>query len=284
MKIHSISSVIAIPLFIAFGYCVHNIYDDSYSGETWFIIIPIILLAILYTSQHLLNNWWLRKFTPDLDEKIKVWLQNYLPYYNAYNDEEKANFDRRLVLYVETREFKTIGMYEGQTDLTEVPFDLKNILASQGIRLCLGLDDYLIKDMDRVYLYKHPFPSPRYKFLHTAECDIEDGVYIFSIETALSGITNPMNHYNIVLHTYAEAFVQLFTNIHFPVTSANDWNRIILINGISKDKIYTTLGFEEVGVLPVHIVCFFEFPDQYEKLYGENFAQFCKIFNQNPLR
>jgi hypothetical protein len=278
MNIHSLSRVLAFPFIIAVGYYIYKMFDSSFS-DTSFVIIPVVALAIIYTSQAYIDNWWWKRNTPSIDPNIKQWLEKYLPYYNNYPDEKKALFEKRLVLYVETREFKSIG----QDELKDVPFDIKNIIATQGIRLCLGLSDYLIKDMDRIYMYKHPFPSPKFQFLHNVETNIEDGIYIFSTERGLPGIVNPKEYYNIVLHGYAEAFVSLYPELSYPDVKKYGWSKLELIHGFYKNKILEATGFGDLDLLPVHIVFLFEFTDQYQKVFPEEFNQFCLLFNQQLL-
>ncbi len=275
MKIYSLTRLLYLPLILIIGYYLYQMTGSAYSDNSM-VIVPVILLTILYISQAYIDNWWLKKNPPQLDAPMKAWLQKYLPYYNAYDDAQKAAFEKRLVLYVETREFKSIGT----TELKEVPFDIKNIIASQGVRLCLGLDDYLIKDMDRIYLYKHPFPTPRHQHLHNVEIDVEDGLYIFSTELGLPGIIEPAKYYNIVLHGYAEAFVMLHQMISFPDVNKYGWERLELMMEISKEKVLSAIGYPQTDLLIVHIVCFFEFSIAYEKLFPDEYLQFTKIFNQ----
>jgi hypothetical protein len=279
MKIHSLTRLLYLPLMLIIGYYLYQMSTSDYSDHSM-IIVAVVAITILYVSQAYIDNWWLNKNTPNLDEPMKVWLKRYLPYYNTYNASDQAAFDKRLVLYVETREFKSVGT----TQLREVPYDIKNIIASQGVRLCLGLEDYLIKDMDRIYLYKHPFPTPKFNQVHNVEIDVEDGLYIFSTEIGLPGIVDPANYYNIVLHGFAEAFVRLHQVISFPDVNKYGWERLELIMEIGKNKVLTAIGLPQVDLLPVHIVCFFEYTNAYEKLFPEEYRQFTKIFNQQLLK
>lgn len=279
MKIYSITRLLYLPLLFIIGYYLYLMMGSDYEDHSM-IIIAVILITVLYVSQAHIDNWWLKKNTPNLDAPMKSWLEKYSSFYNKLDAERKAQFEKRLVLYVETREFKSVG----STELREVPYDIKCIIASQGIKLCLGLDDYLIKDMDRIYLYKHPFPTPRNKNLHNVEIDVEDGLYIFSTELGLPGIVDTDNHYNIVLHGYAEAFVLLHQLIDFPDVNVLGWDRLELINQVSRKKITAAIGFEIIDLLPVHIVCFFEFTEAYEKLFSSQYHQFVKIFNQDLLK
>lgn len=275
MRIHSISKVIAFPLLLATGYGAYRMFDHNYSDDFPYILIPVVLLTVLYISYGQIDYWWLQKYPIPLDDKIKKWLTDYLPFYNNLDLSNKALFDKRLSLYVEAREFKLIGNKE----LDDVPFDVKNILASQPVRLCLGLEDFLIKDLDRVYLYKHPFPSPRFQFIHTYETDVVDGVVILSLEQAINGIVQPKNHYNITLHAFAEAFIHLHPQYQYPEVESYGWDKINEFSGLKKDLILAICGYDSIDLLPVHIVAYFEFSEEYQRLLPNEFNTFQNIFN-----
>jgi hypothetical protein len=276
MKVHSISQIISVPLIVWLGYALYQMFFNHNGSEL--IILPAILLVVLYISYGYIDYWWMKKNTPEMDEKMKSWFVQNAEFYNKLTDENKRKFEKRMTLYVNAREFKSVGA----TELRDIPFDIKNILGSQGIRLTLGLEDYLIKNLDRIYTYKHPYPTPNKKFLHTVEVDNEDGVLILALDHALPGILNPYYHYNITLHGYVEAFVKMHNEIDWPLLNHYGWQRLELINGIFSDRIVKTLGYDEPNFLFYHIVAFFDFSEQYDKMFTEEYKLFAKIFNQDP--
>ena len=168
----------------------------------------------------------------------------------------------------------------GNKELLDVPFDIKNILATQAVKLSLGLKDYLIKDLDRIYCYKHPFPTPRYEFLHTYEIEAQDGLVILSLEQAIPGITNPDVYYNITLHAFAEAFMLLHNEVRFPDVHEYGWEGIEGLSNFSKELIQATCGYESMDLLPVHIVMYFEFPEAYQNRYPKEYQNFDYIFGR----
>jgi hypothetical protein len=276
MRIYSFSKVLSLPFILSALYFAAGIFGLMGSGETWYIIIPVVALVVIYTFYPQIDYWWLKKYPPVLEQRMKTWFENHLPYYNAYSDAQRGEFDKRICLYVEAREFKSVG----EKELKEVPYDIKCIQASQGVRLCLRLPDYLIKNLDRIYSYKHPFPSPRFQFLHTIEHEIEDGILISSLEHALPGITNPDRYYNIMLHGYAEAFVLLHPNMPWPTNHEDDWQKLELIHPVlSKDNVTKTTGFASLDLMPVHIVAFYEFNNKYKLVFEKEYDIFAKIFN-----
>ena len=277
MKIYSISRLLSLPLILAVGYFLYLLFQPG-SENTVFIFVPVVLLVTLYIFHGQLDFWWLKKNTPELDPKIKAWLKEYLPYYNAYTAAEKQEFEKRLVLYVEARSFQSVGSKE----LRAVPFDIKNIISTQVVRLMLGQEDFLLGDMDRIYLYKHPFPTPNQPFLHTVETDVEDGVLIFSTEQGLPGIVNPSMYYNIILHGYIEAFLSMKSSFQFTQIDQIGWEKLEQIEGINANLIQRTCGTPKIDLRVVNLVAFFEFSEQYLRLFPEAYRECRAITKQNP--
>lgn len=279
MRIYSLSKVLSFPLVVIAGLIILNTFVGYRSEYSIYIFIPVILLVALYIFHGVIDFWWLERNPIPLDDKMKEWFEKYSPYYASLDEDEKVLFGNRLSLYVEGREFKSVGTSE----LKEVPFDIKCIISSQNIMMTAGLNDYLLGDMDRIYLYKHPFPSPRYQFLHTVETHIEDGMILLSTEHALPGITNPKDHYNIALHAYAEAFTKIYPHYDYPTVNHHEWKQVEEIMGLTKDTILKTMGYESCEVLPVHIVMYFMFPKAYEFHFKNEFNAFKAIFNNEAV-
>ena len=275
MKIHSLSKVISFPLIVIAGLIILLTFTGYRSEHSFLIFIPVILLVVIYIFHGVIDHWYLERNPIPLDEEMRSWFVKFAPYYNELEDDEKILFENRLSLYVNGREFKSVGTKE----LKDVPFDIQCIIASQVIKMTRGMSDYLLGDMDRIYLYKHPFPSPVYKFLHTVETHIEDGMILLSSEHALPGIVDPKNHYNITMHAYAEAFVRLHPDLEYPNVSHHEWKDLEEVLHIKKDQLLNTIGFDTCDVMIPHIVAFFDFPQAYQAKFSYEFNAFSKIFN-----
>jgi hypothetical protein len=278
MKIHSFSRLLALPLIVVAGYYLYLLFQPGVNN-TVYIFIPVVLLTLLYVFHGQIDYWWMQNNPPEVDIKIRDWLTTYLPYYNTYSETRRKEFEKRLVLYVEARSFQSVGT----TELRPVPFDLKNIIASQAIRLTIAQKDFLLGDMDRIFLYKHPFPSPKHPFLHTVEVDEEDGVLIFSSEQGLPGIVNPSMYYNIVLHGYIQAYLALHPKLALKEVSAIGWDDLEKIDGINSNLIIKTCGFEDLDLRVVNTVAFFEFSEQYVVLFPKAYDELCGVFGQKPV-
>lgn len=276
MKIHSFSKLLALPLVVATAYFLYLIFEPG-SPHTVYIFIPVLLLTALFVFHGQIDYWWLKRNTPALDQKMKEWLTTYSPYYRQLDADQMKIFEDRLVLYVEGRSFQSVGTKE----LKDVPYDIKIIIASQAVRLLLGQKDFLLGDMDRIFLYKHPFPSPRYPFLHTVETDPEDGVLIFSTEQGLPGIVSPALYYNIVLHGYASSFFDLNPSIRLPEVSAIDWLDLERMEYVNGKNILRTCGYPQLDMRAVNTVLFFEFPEEYRRYFPAAYAELVSVFKQS---
>jgi hypothetical protein len=275
MHIHSISKVLGLPIVLL----TIGILYYTWSSNTQlspYLVVPAILLVFLYVFHGPLDHWWLVRFPVPFEPKLKDWLEKYFLPYQKLDTDHKRKFEYRSSLYLDARLFKSVG-----SELRDVPEDIKLMVAAHGVYMCLALDDYLIGDMDRIFLYKHPFPTPEYPRLHTVETNIEDGVIILSLEQLTNAVLYPDDYYNIGFHAYAEAFVGVNDKILFPDCTYT-WEKIEEISGWNKDTLLTQTGLEELSLLPVHITLFFTKTIQYQKVLPVHYERFCIIFNQRP--
>ena len=275
MRIYSLSKVLSLPLILAAGYIIYYHFTGYNSEYSILIMIPALLLVVLYIFHGQIDFWWLSRNPIPLDPKIKEWFKKHSPYYTNLTESERIQFEHRLNLYVEGREFKSVGTSE----LKDVPYDLKMIIASQAIMLTANHTDFLIGDVDRIYVYKHPFPSPQHKFLHTVETHVEDGIILLTSEYALPGISHQDQFYNIALHAFSEAFMEVHPDYDYPTVHQHGWEGIEKVSGLTKEKILKTSGYETLDLLVVHTVCYFDYTDLYKEQFPIEFQAFQSIYN-----
>jgi hypothetical protein len=173
-------------------------------NDTVWFIIPASFLVLIYLFGPQIDFWWHERHPIPLDSRLKDWLKKYLPYYNDFDDTTKELFEHRLGLYIEGREFKSVG-----SEIRDVPEDIKGCIASIPVRLSLKNEDFLLGDYDRIYVYSHPFPSPKMPFPHTVEIDHEDGLLLFSLEQLLPGILHPNKFFSIGMYAFLDIYFKL---------------------------------------------------------------------------
>ncbi|NNF20340.1 MAG: hypothetical protein HKN67_00220, partial [Saprospiraceae bacterium] len=160
-KIYKFSRVLAAPFILITIYCIYMLFTDRPDQATW-IIAPIVTLTFIYLFQPQIDYWWLKNHPVNLDEEVVKILERTNPVYSRLNEDEKRRFETRLLLYVEAREYIAKG-----TEDKGVPFDIKYALSQLPITMTFKERDFKLDKFDRIVLYKHPFPSPRFQFLHT---------------------------------------------------------------------------------------------------------------------
>ena len=244
MHIHSITKVLALPL-VLMGIVI--LYWGWNSGErlSILIMVPAVLLVVLYVFHGLFDHWWLSKFPIPFDPQLKSWLIKYFKPYGVMDAATQNKFEYRLGLYLNGRLFQSMG-----SEIREVPEDVKCMVAAHGVYMFLGKDDYLIGDIDRIFLYKHPFPSPDFPFLHNVEVNTEDGVIILSMEQLKNAVIDSSNYYNTAYHAYAESFLYTQKNIVYP-DFTDSWLVLENISGWPKELFHKQTG---IGKVRIHYV------------------------------
>lgn len=274
MRIHSLSKVLAIPLGLILLAALYVAFELNVENAWIWLLPPLITITALFVFHGQIDFWWSSRNTPPLDQPIKDWLMKYDAYYQSLDAEQQAHYDKRMVLYMEGRAFQSVGR-----EMHKVPNDIQGIISSVPVRMMLHKEDFLIGDMDRIFLYKHPFPSPRYQFLHTAETDHIDGVIILSMEHAIPGIMNPNEHYNITLHAYAESYLQVYSKHDTSYLDDITWAQLEQIGPFTKDQILQTLGFSDAYVSTVAVHHFFSYPNRFKAVLPEVYEGLRREFN-----
>lgn len=274
MKIYKFSNILALPFAALLLYFISFLLSDTHDLRASWAVIPLIALVLIYLFQPQIDYWWLNKRPVEIDENVLKLIARTNENYRTLSDEWKDEFHKRLLLYVNARSFSAKGMEKD----SDVPYDIKFMIAQIPVFLTLKEKDFLLKGIDRIILYKHAFPSPRYRFLHTAETHNEDGVVLFSLEHAEAAFFHPDQFYNVAWHAFAESYIILRGVNFFPETDDLVWTRIEDISGLDKDKIIKTIGYESFDPLVTVITCFFCYRNRFKEVWPEMYARLNTIF------
>jgi len=189
----------------------------------------------------------------------------------------KQEFDKRLLLFTEGREFIGKGM---ESDNNNVPYDIKMMISQIPVTMTLDRKKTGFKTWERIVLYKHPFPTPMNKFLHTMETHGEDGVVILSLEHVDKALTQKGHHYDVTWHAYAEAFIKDNPKEAYPELSNDIWTSIDQISPQNTQQILGTLGFKTIDPMPVLINLYFNYKETFAKVLPNIKKDFDNIFVQ----
>lgn len=278
MRIHSLSRILSLPIALSILTVLYVSYELEYQNAMIWILFPLVIATAVVIFQGQIDFWWNERNPVPLDPPISDWLKKYDPYYTSLDPNQRQNYDNRLVMYMQGRAFVSVGR-----EHHDVPNDIQAIIASNAVKMLISKKDYLLGDMDRIYLYKHPFPTPRHQFLHTVETDIEDGVFIFSLEHLVPGMINPKEHYNIAMHGFAEAFQRVFPKEDFTYLDQITWDQIEEVGYHSKDKILKTIGFNQTDITTVAINHFFTHPRRFNLMIPAAYERLIRQFGADQL-
>ncbi len=278
MRIHSLSRILSLPIALSILTVLYVSYELEYQNAMIWILFPLVIATAVVIFQGQIDFWWNERNPVPLDPPISDWLKKYDPYYTSLDPNQRQNYDNRLVMYMQGRAFVSVGR-----EHHDVPNDIQAIIASNAVKMLMSKKDYLLGDMDRIYLYKHPFPTPRHQFLHTVETDIEDGVFIFSLEHLVPGMINPKEHYNIAMHGFAEAFQRVFPKEDFTYLDQITWDQIEEVGYHSKDKILKTIGFNQTDTTTVAINHFFTHPRRFNLMIPAAYERLIRQFGADQL-
>lgn len=278
MRIHSLSRILSIPIAITVLGILYLSYELGYQDAMIWILVPLVVATAVIIFQGQIDFWWNERNPVELDKPISDWLRKYDPYYKSLHPDKRQAYDNRLVMYMHGRAFASVG-----SEHHDVPNDIQAIISCNAVKMMISKKDYLLGDMDRIYLYKHPFPTPRYQFLHTVETDIEDGMLIFSLEHLIPGMINPDEHYNIAMHGYAEAYLRVFTKEDFTYLDGITWEQLEEIGYHSQDKILKIIGFNAVEIPTVAINHFFTHPRRFSKVLPDAYNRLKRQFGADQL-
>lgn len=239
---------------------------------SWLIFVPVTLLVVLYVFHGPLDHWYLTKFPPLIDPILEKWLYSFFKPYTAFSESVRKRFNDRLMLYLDGRLFYSVGQ-----EKHSLPEDIKCMIAAHGIHMSLGFEDYLIGDMDRIFLYKHPFPSPAHPALHNVEIHVEDGVILLSLEQLQGAILYPEQHYNTAYHAYAGAILATNPEINQELIP-DDWSLVERISGWNSESIISQIGLPNVSAKVVVVVLLFSMPEKFISIAPELFHTIRDVF------
>ncbi|MEZ4909842.1 MAG: zinc-dependent peptidase [Saprospiraceae bacterium] len=270
---YSLSKLLSLPLVILAAIIFFYAGDGTLS--IW-IFLPVLLGVALYVFHGPIDYWGMQHFPPKFDPKLLDWLIKNFPQYNEMFENDQKLFQNRLVLYIDSRLFQSVG-----SELRDVPFDIKAMISAHAVLMGLHHKDLLIGDFDRIFLYKHPFYTPDKKYLHTVETNTEDGVIILSLEQAVNSILSPKHYYNIVFHAYAEAYIFLLGTDSFGDDFSSTMDDAIYEMGFSPAELRTQLGEEILNPIALHITFYFAYSSKYREKFPFQARNLDSIFKNS---
>jgi hypothetical protein len=273
VKLHSISVLIAIPYVLLTAYFGYSVFYLEKSEHLVFLILSFISLVVIYTLQPHIDYLWYRRHPQVLEQKEKVFLESFSSFYQKLNDQQKKKFEERIFIFKRAKSFKLIA---GET--MEMPEDFKIAIASQAVQLTLNLDDFLFKNFDNFFAYKHPFPSPKIQSLHSVEVDFEDNLAIFNMEMLINSINEQNRFFNIGIYIFSYIF-SVQNKIFFKILPDEIfWEKVKNISGFNRETILLYTGYEP-DQFSFLVSIFFINNENFKKELPQIYEDISRIFN-----
>ncbi len=268
IRYHRLISFILILLIGGLAYWVYYAGHREYS--VWLIPFVIALvIAQIFAPQ---IEWWGAKAHPvRIDSVIRRMLLEKFNYYRRLPESLHENFDKRLWLIMKHKEWIP-------KKLPSIPEDIKAIVMAPAIVLTMHQEDFLFEKYERIVLYKHPFPSPKYHQWHASETHHEDGVLIFSIEQLFNAFLNPSKYYNIAYHEWAGAWLHTYGVAEAAGMKCLTWELLEKIAPYGKTEIEAWLGLPVEDLRQVTIHHYFVFPDRMKREAADSYTALNKIW------
>lgn len=231
----------SIPIVISI--VISLILMITMDDKRWMIAVAlgIVLLVALYFLKDAIDWKYYQKHPPSLELPIVGLLQT-IPFYKQLSTENKAKFERRLALFILAREYKVQPSRRSPDDEpSEAAEDIKAICSIPAIILTFYEEDYLIKEVEQVVLYNHPFPSPRYQQIHACESDKEDKLLIFSLPHLEKGVKEPFTYFDVGMYEWA----RITDNVSY---NCVDWERFENTTGVSKRAFDQVIGLPKIDL------------------------------------
>ncbi len=192
------------------AYLGYHLYIEK-DPNPWILFSLLTFSVATYVFQHQLNNLWWSRYTPDLEENEKKWLQHHLPYIQSLSSEELKVFYKELSKVCLFHEFIPMG---------NIPIheELKWIILAPAIRLKLYSEPTIYSHFIRTVIYPHPFISPEIDQIHVSEVHLQDGILIFSAEQLLLSHLNIKKYFNPALYEWCKIYVE-FRKIEVQLTN-----------------------------------------------------------------
>lgn len=273
MKIHNFSRIIAFPFVIWFAVVLYITMETSNYDLSYWIIPPFVIIAIIFIMTPQIDYWWLERHPVPLDPEAKAWLNKFDPIYPKLSEDDQKKYEARMSLFLSGKEFIAMGKKQ-----ESVPEDIKLAISHLAIGMSLFRDEFLFKNLDRFVIYKHPFPSPRYQFLHTLETHVEDGVMVLSLEHLSAAIMDPKSYFHVGQLAFAEIFIKQNPTIEWSGISTMGWSEIEKITEFKKEQVLSVLGFENYDELPIVLSCFFSHRSRFKELFPSASKYLSEIF------
>lgn len=246
----------------------------TYGGNWYIAIIPFAIMTVGFlVFKDLIDRWGFKFQDVRLDEQVLRMIMTEYPILKSYSPEQIKIFSKRLVYFLHARESYLVL---GETEKLDMYHTI--LIAAPAVIISMEGREDLAPDIERLVAYKHPFPSPKMKFLHAAEYDSEDGVVIISIEQLMQSLRLPEENYHITYHVWCER--KIGKTVGFPEIPEGFEASIERLFGFDKVQMEKLIGYEISDFRILALNAYFTKSKNLKSLYP-NFCKKIQLYLQS---
>jgi hypothetical protein len=190
------SRLLMIPLMFFIIIAGYVILKNDWIYSSGYVAGAIVLLVLVFVFSPQIDYWWWKRFTPALPKPIVSLFEQFKHEFVSLSQPDRKVFEQRLFLYLNGKDFEFM-------DIDAEPEDVKALAAYYAVLLSFGKADFMLEPYDKVVFFKDRFGSPAQNSPHVSECNVEDGVLIFSIKQLALGFKNPAEAFDTAMYEYA---------------------------------------------------------------------------------
>jgi Mlc titration factor MtfA (ptsG expression regulator) len=248
-------------------------------------IVFLPLFGLYYLVKGLISFFDRSAFGHKIDLRYaELLLSSKFVYYQKLDDKNKTRFMRRLLNFIENKDFKGSGGLQ----LTD---EMIVLISASAIQLTFGLDEYMLDHFSKIFVYPKAYYSKVSGQYHKGETNL-GGAIALSWNHFTEGYNKPSDKVNLGLHEMAHA-------LRFDKFKSNDYDKffnqyfdkwqVIASEEYKKTKENASPFFREYGgtnmneFFAVCVESFFESPAEFKKLHPEIYKHMCILLNQDPL-
>ncbi|MBS1933579.1 MAG: zinc-dependent peptidase [Bacteroidetes bacterium] len=265
-------------------------YNDALSGQGELLLIYFCVIMLVILSPTVINaiRFYFKKKqkTKEYESNEVVFdnlLQHYNPYYKSLNAEYKSRFMKRVLQFMEAKDFKYIDI--GQEDMMPL------LISSAAVQLTFGLNNFMLDYFKTIFVVRDNYTYGLYNVPFEGHVS-EDGIYL-----SWSNFIRQYNDYtdgeNVGLHELAHALGY----VNFTVDDGQDkWfhNEFLNFSKTARpvfermkdgeDNLlnkYAATNYNEFWAVCVET--FFERAETFRQQQPDLYFALCKLLNQDPM-
>lgn len=205
------------------------------------------------------------------------------PYYRSLSNTDRERFLRRVMLFMEAKEFKYIDIEPEET--------MPLLISAAAVQLTFGLEHFLLDHFRTIYIIKDKYLFGLYNMPFEGHVS-EDGIYL-SWAHFLREFSNYSDGQNVGLHEMAHAL----TYVNFTVREGRDYtfhDQFVAFSAVGRPIFERMQAGESIFLDPyaatnyqefwaVCVETFFEKSTAFKRQLPDLYSSLCVLLNQDPL-